>query len=62
MDPWEQIVLGIAALVILIWFWPGAAKRARESPEGSKEDWIGLLLPLGAVVGFVILLVVIVSN
>lgn len=57
MPLWMQIVMGALALLALIYFGPKAAQAAKESPKGSASDWLGLLLPIGAVVLFVILLI-----
>jgi NADH:ubiquinone oxidoreductase subunit 6 (subunit J) len=62
METWEQVLLGIGAVVILFLFWPGAKKAATESPKGTREDWIGLAKPIAAVVVFVIVLVVMVKG
>ena len=57
MEMWEQILLGIGAFVILFFFWPGAKAALQKSKEAENPDWKGALLPIGAVVLFVILLI-----
>ena len=57
METWEQLLLGAAAVLILLWFWPGASKMAKESPKGSREDWLSVIKPLGLVIAFVVLLI-----
>ncbi|MFP4130549.1 MAG: hypothetical protein ACOCUJ_02645 [Thiohalospira sp.] len=56
MATWEQILLGVAAVLILLFFFPGAKRMLEESREKEK-DWRGVLLPLGLVVLFVLLLI-----
>jgi hypothetical protein len=56
---WEMVALGAIALVVILLFFPGLKKLGEESRK-AKKDWSGLLLPIGAVVLFVILLVLIV--
>ncbi len=57
MAMWEQIMLGVAALVILFFFWPGAKKAMEQSREAENPDWKGALWPIFFVVVFVIMLI-----
>jgi len=59
MAGWEQVLLGIGALVLLFFFWPGAKAAMQKSREAENPDWKGALLPVGVVILFVILLVTI---
>lgn len=59
MAIWEQVLLGIGALVLLFFFWPGAKVAMQKSREAENPDWKGVLLPIGVVILFVILLVTI---
>jgi len=54
---WGQVLTGLAILLLLVFFGPSAWRAARESPKGSAGDWLGLLIPIGGVVLFVILLI-----
>lgn len=54
---WENILFIIAGITALIVFLPGINQRLRNSPKGSREDWLGLLFPIGLVVLFVLLLI-----
>ena len=56
MELWEKIVLGILVALVLVWFFPGL-KRASEESKDAPRDWGGVLLPLGAVVLFIIFLI-----
>ena len=58
MSMWEQVLTGIAAMVILFLFWPGTKKMLEKSQKAENPDWKGALIPIGAVVLFVILLIV----
>ena len=62
MEAWEQLLLGAGALVFLFLVWPRARRAAKEAPPGTREDWMGLLKPIGAVVAFVIVLILLVSD
>ena len=54
----DWMTIGSAFLVglMLVLLLPRARQMLKESPKGSPKDWMGALLPLGAVVLFVILL------
>ena len=58
MATWEQVLLGIGAVVILFMFWPGAKKMLEQSQQAENPDWKGALIPIGVVILFVILLIV----
>ncbi len=57
MATWEQVVLGILVVLVLLWFFPGVKRMLEQSREAEEKDWKGLLLPLGAVILFVLLLI-----
>ena len=54
---WVQVGMGLLALAVLFFFGPRALEAAKNSPKGSAQDWLGVLLPIGAVVLFIILLI-----
>lgn len=54
---WIQILSGLAILAILFFFGPSAYRAAKESPKGTAKDWLGLLVPIGGVVLFIVLLI-----
>ena len=62
MAIWEQIILGMAAALIVFLFWPGARAAMERSRQAENPDWKGALIPIGAVLLFVILLIVIVRR
>ena len=57
MDPWMKIASAAFLVILLIWLWPGAMRMMKESPKGTKQDWLGLLLPIGLVLLLVLLLI-----
>ncbi len=59
LSTWESIFLVMAMLAIAVFFFPGA-KRALEQSKDAPKDWKGLLIPIAAVVAFVVLLISIV--
>lgn len=56
---WELIALGAIGLVVLLLFIPGLRRLSEESRKAEK-DWPGFLLPIGAVILFVVLLIMMV--
>ncbi|MBV1898459.1 MULTISPECIES: hypothetical protein [Cycloclasticus] len=56
MALWEQLALGALALLVIFWFRPGIKAALKQSEEAEK-DWAGILLPIAAVILFVIFLV-----
>ena len=60
MATWEKILLGVLALLIILWFFPGVKTMMRESQEAPK-DWPAVIVPLIAVVAFVIFLIAMVA-
>ncbi len=62
MALWEQILLGVLALLVLLWFRPGLKAALQKSRDAEQKDWHGVLFPVGVVVLFVILLIVMVRG
>lgn len=54
---WLQI--GSAALLIgmLVLIFPRVRHAMKNSPKGTPQDWMGFVIPLVAVIGFVALLI-----
>jgi len=62
MDTWMKIALA-AILGVMVWrLWPAASHQMKHGPKGSKKDWQGAIIPLAAMVGFVILLIMLVKK
>lgn len=59
METWQQIILLLIAGVVAFLFFPGV-KRMLDQSEKAEEDWPAVLVPLGLVVLFVILLIMLV--
>ena len=57
MELWEQLLLGALGLGIFFLFRPGIKAAMEQSRQAEDKDWKGLLIPVGAVVVFVILLI-----
>jgi threonine/homoserine/homoserine lactone efflux protein len=57
MALWEQLLLGAGALLLVFLFRPGIKAALEKSRTAEHKDWRGALLPIGAVVLFVIVLI-----
>lgn len=57
MALWEQILVGVLVLLVLLWFRPGIREAMKRSREAEERDWNAVLLPVGLVVLFVLLLI-----
>lgn len=55
----DWMAIGSAALLIgmLVFLFPRMKHAVANSPKGTMNDWMGYLIPLAAVIGFVILLI-----
>ena len=56
MDLWEKIIVGILMLLVVLWFLPGTRNMIEASKDAPK-DWEGFLIPIGAVILFIVFLV-----
>ena len=54
----DWLKIGSAALLIgmLVFIYPRMRDAMKNSPKGTSKDWKGIVLPLIAVIGFVIFL------
>ncbi|NOR51966.1 MAG: hypothetical protein GQ470_05045 [Gammaproteobacteria bacterium] len=57
---WMKIGSALLLLMMLLFLWPRAKQMIKESPKGGSDDWKAAIIPLLAVIGFVILLVMMV--
>lgn len=60
MDMWMKILSAVLIGMMLVFLFPRAKQMLSESPKGDSSDWMSALIPLGLVIGFVILLMAIV--
>lgn len=62
MALWEQILLGMGGVLIFFIFWPGVKQAMQRSKEAENPDWQGALVPVGMVVLFVIVLIMLAKS
>jgi hypothetical protein len=56
MATWEMVLVGALVVLVLFWISPGIKPMLEQSRQAEK-DWAGLLVPIIAVILFVILLI-----
>ena len=57
---WIKIGSALFMLAMVIYLFPRAKHAVQNSPKGSLKDWMGYILPLAAVVLFIIVLIALV--
>lgn len=60
MDLWLKIGVGILLVMMLVRLWPAYKHWQEHGPKAQKGDWQAVIMPLGLVIGFIILLIVLV--
>lgn len=53
------MAIGSAALIIgmMVFIFPRMREAVKTAPKGSMDDWMGFIIPLVAIIGFIILLI-----
>ena len=54
---WMKIGSALLLIAMMIYIWPSAKQMLTNSPKAEKGDWQAAVVPILAVVGFVILLI-----
>jgi hypothetical protein len=57
---WIKIGSALFMLAMIVYLFPRARQAIQNSPKGSARDWMGYVLPMAAVVLFVVLLILLV--
>ena len=57
---WTKIGTALLLVAMLIFIFPRMREAVKNSPKGTTQDWMGFIVPLAAVIGFVILLIMMV--
>ena len=59
---WDWVKIGSALFLgaMLVYLFPRAKHVVENTPKGSASDWMGFVVPIAAVVLFVILLIALV--
>lgn len=59
MGTFEQVMVGVVALLAVAWMWPGVRAAVARSKNSQQRDWKAVLFPIGAIILFVIILILI---
>jgi len=54
---WIKIGTALLLLGMLLFIFPRMRQAVKNSPKGTAKDWMGYIIPLLAVIGFIILLI-----
>ncbi|MCW9013930.1 MAG: hypothetical protein OQL06_09120 [Gammaproteobacteria bacterium] len=57
---WVQIGSALFLVAMLVFIFPRMRQSIKHSPRGNMQDWMGFIIPIAAVIGFVILLIMMV--
>ena len=57
---WMKIASALFMLAMIIYLFPRAKHAIENSPKGSMQDWMGYVLPMVAIVLFIVLLIALV--
>ena len=54
---WLKIGSAVFLIAMIVFMWPRMKHAVANSPKGTMQDWMGYIVPLAAVIGFVLLLI-----
>lgn len=54
---WLKIGSAVFLIAMIVFMWPRMKHAVTNSPKGSSSDWMGFIVPLAAVIGFIVLLI-----
>ncbi|MCK5336829.1 MAG: hypothetical protein KAQ67_11735 [Gammaproteobacteria bacterium] len=58
---WIQITSVLFLVAMAVFLFPRVKHAVANSPKAEKGDWMSIILPIAAVIGFVILLIMMVQ-
>ena len=56
MDGWMKWVTAGLMIMMIIYIFPRAKHMLQNSPKGSSNDWLGFLVIIAVIAGFIVLL------
>ena len=57
---WVQIGSALFLGAMMVFIFPRMRQAVKNAPKGTAQDWMGYIIPILAVIGFVILLIMMV--
>lgn len=61
METWMKVLLAAGIIMMLVFLWPAYKHWSQHGPKAGPGDWRAVILPLLAVIAFVVLLVMMVQ-
>ena len=55
----DWMTIGSVVLIVgmMVFIFPRMRHSVKNAPKGSMDDWMGFIIPLAAIIGFIILLI-----
>ena len=54
---WMKIGSALLLIGMLVFVFPRMRAAVKHSPKGTTKDWMGFIIPLAVVIGFIVLLI-----
>jgi len=54
---WLKYGAALGLIAMIFFMWPRMKHAVANSPKGTMNDWMGYIVPMAAVIGFIILLI-----
>ncbi|WP_293005951.1 hypothetical protein [Nitrosomonas sp.] len=54
---WMQIIAALALVMFIVVLFPRTRHMIKNSPKGTSSDWMSFVIPIAAVVLFIMLLI-----
>ncbi len=54
---WMAIGSAVLIIALMVFIFPRMKHAVQNSPKGSSSDWMGFIIPILAIAGFIILLI-----
>ncbi|PSJ18696.1 hypothetical protein C7H79_01365 [Nitrosomonas supralitoralis] len=54
---WMQIISALALVMFIVVLFPATRNMIKNSPKGSSSDWMSFMIPIAAVILFIVLLI-----
>lgn len=54
---WIQIGSALFLVAMIALVFPRMRQAVKHAPKGNMKDWMGFIIPLAAVIGFIVLLI-----
>lgn len=54
---WMQIIAALALVMFIVVLFPATRHMIKNSPKGTSADWMSFVIPIAAVVLFIVLLI-----